>query len=259
MRCNYHNHTFRCGHACGTEEEYIKKAISEGIRVLGFADHTPYIFPNGHVSSTRMDISEMGDYFSTLLALREKYKGYIDIYIGFETEYYPDYFPALLEEYRKYPLDYLIHAGHYIGHEGREDCFYAFEKTESTRRVTAYVDMLIRAMDTGRFSMLAHPDLLNFVGDRDFYRQEFARLITEAKKRSMPLEINLNGLRDNRYYPREDFWEMAGRMGVDAVLGFDAHMPRHVADQGNILQGLRFAEKFGVNLIDEIKLVNPLF
>ena len=259
MKCNYHNHTYRCGHACGTEEEYIKKAISEGIRVLGFADHTPYIYPNNYVSHVRMDISEMGDYFSTLLALREKYKGYIDIYIGFETEYYPKYFPALLEEYRKYPLDYIIHAGHHIGNEGEDDCFYAFEKTESPRRLTAYVDSLIEAMNTGRYSMFAHPDLLNFVGDRDLYRQEFTRLIKEAKRLNMPLEINLNGIRDNRYYPREDFWEIAGRFGADAVLGFDAHMPRHVADQKDILDGIRFAHKFGVNLLDEIKLINPLF
>ena len=259
MRCNYHNHTYRCGHASGTEEEYIKKAISEGIRVLGFSDHTPYIFPGSFVSYCRMDISQIGDYFSTLVALREKYRGYIDIKIGFEAEYYPRYFPSLLEEYRKYPLDYLIYAGHYIGHEGAEDCFCAFDATDSPCRLSAYTDMTIAAMQTGRFSMLAHPDMMHFVGDPDLYRQEAARLVREAKRLGIPLEINLNGIRDRRYYPNPAFWEVAGALGADAFLGFDAHMVRHVADRGEILEGMRFADKYGVNLLDEVELKNPLF
>lgn len=259
MRCNYHNHTYRCGHASGTEDEYIKKAISEGIRTLGFSDHTPYIFPYGFVSYSRMDISEMPGYFSTLLSLREKYRGYIDIRIGFETEYYPKYFDTLLGEYRKYPLEYLIWAGHNIGNEGEEDCFCGFDTTDDRRRLTAYTDMAVRAMNTGRFSIIAHPDMMHFVGDLDFYRSECERLCREAKRRDIPLEINLNGIRDRRVYPNPEFWRVAARVGNTAVLGFDAHTVKHVADTGEIVAGMRFADKLGVNVVDEVKLVNPLF
>lgn len=34
MRVNYHTHTYRCGHAKGTEEEYVKAAIEGGLEVL---------------------------------------------------------------------------------------------------------------------------------------------------------------------------------------------------------------------------------
>lgn len=41
MLTNYHTHTTRCGHAEGTEEEYILTALRCGFKVLGFSDHAP--------------------------------------------------------------------------------------------------------------------------------------------------------------------------------------------------------------------------
>ena len=259
MRCNYHNHTYRCGHASGTEEDYIKKAIAEGITTIGFSDHTPYFFPGNYLSYCRMEPHEIGGYFDTLLALKQKYRGYIDVKIGFETEYYPRYFDRLIEEYRKYPVDYIIWAGHYIGHEGAEDCFCGFDRTDDKARMRAYVDNAIAAMNTGRFSILAHPDMIHYVGDLDFYRQEATRLIREAKRLDIPLEINLNGIRDKRYYPCDDFWRIVGSVGASAVIGFDAHQVVHVADRTEMIAGIRYADKFGINRIDEVRLRNPKF
>ena len=259
MKCNYHNHTYRCGHASGTEEEYIKKAIAEGITTIGFSDHTPYFFPGNYLSYCRMEPHEMGGYFDTLLRLRAKYRGYIDVKIGFETEYYPRYFDRLVEEYRKYPLDYIIWAGHYIGHEGADDCFCGFDRTDDRRKLRAYVDNAITAMQTGRFSILAHPDMIHYVGDLDYYRQESARLIREAKRLDIPLEINLNGIRDKRYYPCDDFWRVAASLGACAVLGFDAHQVVHVADRNEIVTGIRYADRLGIRLVDEVRLRDPKF
>ena len=105
------------------EEDYIRKAIAEGIYTLGFSDHSPYPLRDGFVSYSRMGVDEIGEYCGTLLSLREKYKDYIDIRIGFETEYYPRYFGALIDLYRKHPVEYIIYAGHFIGNEGDEDDF----------------------------------------------------------------------------------------------------------------------------------------
>jgi len=44
MIANYHTHTWRCGHAEGTERDYAQQAEKAGIRILGFSDHTPYDF-----------------------------------------------------------------------------------------------------------------------------------------------------------------------------------------------------------------------
>ncbi len=259
MRCNYHNHTYRCGHACGTEEEYIRKAIAEGIRTLGFSDHSPYPLKDGYLSYCRMSVGEIGDYCLTLTKLKEKYRGIIDIRIGFETEYYPKYFDRLLDMYRRYPIEYMIYAGHFIGEESEDGTVSAFDRTADKSKLTAYVDNAVAAMNSGRFSMIAHPDVINFAGDLDFYRQESERLVRCANKCALPLEINLYGMRDGRHYPNDEFWRIAGKCGARAVLGFDSHHPKHVSDTAEIIAGLRYADKYGIEVLDEIKLIDPKF
>ena len=111
---NYHTHTRRCRHAQGTERDYIETAIAAGMKTLGFSDHAPQLFPGDYYSDYRMFPEETEDYAMTLAALREEYKDRIDIRIGYEAEYYPDIFPALLEHLKKYPCDYLILGQHFL-------------------------------------------------------------------------------------------------------------------------------------------------
>ena len=92
MLTNYHTHTTRCGHAEGTEEEYILTALRCGFKVLGFSDHTPWAYATpGFVSSIRMLPSQLDDYVLTLRRLREKYADKLHIRIGLEAEYFPAY------------------------------------------------------------------------------------------------------------------------------------------------------------------------
>ena len=90
MLTNYHTHTTRCGHAEGTEEEYIFTALRCGFKVLGFSDHTPWAYATpGFVSRIRMLPSQLDDYVLTLRGLREKYADKLHIRIGLEAEYFP--------------------------------------------------------------------------------------------------------------------------------------------------------------------------
>ena len=92
MLTNYHTHTTRCGHAEGTEEEYILTALRCGFKVLGFSDHTPWAYATpGFVSRIRMLPSKLDDYVLTLRGLREKYADKLHIRIGLEAEYFPAY------------------------------------------------------------------------------------------------------------------------------------------------------------------------
>ena len=45
MIANYHTHTRRCRHARESEKEYVEEAIRSGLKVLGFSDHTPQVYP----------------------------------------------------------------------------------------------------------------------------------------------------------------------------------------------------------------------
>ena len=259
MIANYHTHTYRCHHACGTEEEYIQKAIAEGVKILGFSDHAPYLYPAGYVSEFKMLPEEVSEYFSTLTALKEKYKKKIDIHIGFEAEYYPDLFRGALELWSEYPTEYLILGQHILYNEYDKPRVSAGRKTENKEDLTHYVDMVCKAVNTGRFTYIAHPDLINFVGDGKFYSDEMARLISAAKACDTPLEINILGLREGRSYPREDFFALVGELSAPVIIGCDAHAPMHVADKEEYDAALKYAKKFGLCVLDTVELKNPIF
>ena len=77
MISNYHTHTKRCGHAAGEDKEYVEAAIRGNIKVLGFSDHCPWIFPDDFHSTIRMSLSEVDGYFHSLEELKREYKAEI--------------------------------------------------------------------------------------------------------------------------------------------------------------------------------------
>ena len=250
MRCNYHNHTYRCGHACGMEEDYIRKAIAEGIYTLGFSDHSPYPLRDGYLSYSRMGVDEIDEYCSTLLSLREKYKNYIDIKIGFETEYYPKYFHDTVSFLRDNGIEYMILGQHFLYNE--VEGIGSIGPTADPARLRQYCDQAIAAMETGLFTYFAHPDLMLFVGDRELYRQEIRRLCQAANACRIPLEINLLGLREGRHYPNPAFWDIAAEEGCTMILGRDAHSPQMLLDQKTEQMALELAQAFGMTPIETI-------
>ena len=258
MIANYHTHTSRCHHASGTEEEYIKKAIAEGLETLGFADHAPYVYPEGYVSHFKMTPDEAPDYYNTISALREKYRDKIEILIGYEAEYYPELWDATLEEWKKYPPEYLILGQHYVGKEyDPKNGMHTFAKPGGAEKLKLYVDTVIQGISTGAFTYIAHPDMVNYSGNPHVYDEEMTRLILAAKEREIPLEINLLGVAENRLYPNEPFWKLCGALSADAIIGCDAHSPSRVAVKEEITAAYRIADKYGVNLLKKIKVKNP--
>jgi histidinol-phosphatase (PHP family) len=197
-------------------------------------------------------------YFDTLLNLREKYREYIDIKIGFEIEYYPKFWDKALEKYRQYPIEYLILGNHFLGNESIEALPISAPASDEAF-LTRYVDECISAIKTGRITYLCHPDMINFTGDDEVYVKQMSRLILEANALDIPLEINLLGKRANRHYPRDLFWETAGKLGAKAIIGCDAHAPEHVGVKSEIENALRYADRFGIEILDDVILKNPIF
>lgn len=250
MLANYHTHTVRCMHAVGSEREYIEHAISQGFKILGFSDHVPQPYPDDFKSHIRMTMDELPDYIDTLLRLREEYRDSIEILIGFETEFFPRYFDRLLDELRKYPVDYMILGQHNVPDE--PDGFYVGNRTNDEAALKAYVDLTIEGMKTGLFTYLAHPDLINFTGDDDTFRKHMSRIVEASIDLKLPLEINMYGFLDKRNYPCDRFFKMASEMGADFVIGCDAHRP-DVIRQPEKLEGLcEFLEYNGITYGDNI-------
>ena len=250
MIYNFHTHTFRCRHAKGTEREYVERAIAGGIKYMGFSDHMPWRFPDGHESGYRVPTAEAQDYMDTLRALQEEYKDQIKLFVGFEMEYYPLYFKDMMQYVRELDADYLICGQHFIQNEFPGDGKYMGSITESENDLAVYAETLIEAMNTGVFTYIAHPDLIGFTGDPELYKTYMRRVCREAKRLGVPLEINGLGIRDNRHYPKPMFWEVAGEESCDAVIGFDAHDTESAYDEPTIPKAIAWAEKYGVNLLE---------
>ena len=117
MIYNYHTHTPLCGHATGEMRDYVEKAIEAGIKRLGFADHSVQFYDNGFVSGMRMRPDQAEKYVIDVKALADEYRKDIDIYVGFEAEYFPRIFPRLRRFCRDCGVDYLIMGQHCLTDE----------------------------------------------------------------------------------------------------------------------------------------------
>lgn len=256
MIANYHTHTPRCNHAWGAETEYVERALEAGLQILGFSDHSPYVFPGDYYSHFRMRPNLLEDYVQTVLKLREAYKEKIQIPLGLELEYYPDLLPQLLPLLKDFPLDYLILGQHCLGNEVNDH--YSGRATADKRHLERYCNQTIDAMHTGLFTYFAHPDLLNYVGgDHSFYRQQVRRICREANQCGIPLEINLLGMLEGKHYPSDRFWEVAAEEGCDVVLGRDAHEPWQLLEAQYEKRGLELVSRFGLHLLETVPLRKP--
>lgn len=252
MIANYHSHTYRCRHASGTEEDYVNRAIESGFQIFGFSDHTPYPFPGDYYSTFRMYPHQLDDYCETIVDLKKRYVNQLEIHLGLEVEYYPAYFDELMARLRDTPVEYMLLGQHFVGSEIGEH--YGGWFTDQKELLVRYVDQVIDAMQTGLFTYLAHPDLMNIQVDDKFYQSEMRRLCREAKACNMPLEINLLGMRCGKNYPDIRFWEMAAAENCVAVLGCDAHMVDGVSCPEQEKVALEMVDRLGLQLLETVQL-----
>lgn len=251
---NLHSHTYRCHHAKGTDEEYVLAAIKNGYTSIGFSDHAPYIFPKGHKSGFRMDCDEAQGYADSINELREKYKSMIDIKLGFEVEYYPELIEKELEFLKSFKYDYIILGQHFTDNEYEPYAIYSGHETDSVAALDKYISQVLMGAKSGVFTYIAHPDLINFTGDKDIYLKKMRYMLKELKKLNVPIEFNFLGFTDNRNYPNDDFWKMAAEEGNDTVIGLDAHRVEVYSDKENLEKAREYLASLGITPLKEIKL-----
>ena len=251
---NYHTHTSRCGHAFGSDEEYVLAAIKAGYKILGFSDHCPYRdFPN---KRSHMDWEEFPEYVESINHLKEKYKDVIEIKLGIESEYYPEYVKEK-EELRK-DLDYFILGQHFLNPNGTGSFF----KNIDDQTIMIYAKSVCEAMDTGMFEYVCHPDVF-MCRQEEFTKacEEAAHMIAKkAVETNTPLEINVHGIRkglrdfqnSKRYnYPFIEFWQIAAQYPVKVLIGIDAHAPEQLLSMEDIETALLQVKGLDLDFISE--------
>ncbi len=252
---NYHTHTYRCKHADGDVEDYVKVAIEKGITVLGISDHTP--LPDNRWQEMRMKINELDDYGKEIERARGKYPE-IKILKGMECEYAVEYDDFYRDELLgKRQFDYLIAGTHTFLSNGEWVGVYG--EITSKKRLKAYAEAIVQSMRSDLFAFVAHPDL--FGNAYELWDEETiacSRYILEAAEDlQIPLEINGYGLRKDKIkteqglrcmYPWLPFWELASAYDINVIVNSDAHHPRDVV--ANIEEGLEIAKTYNLRLAD---------
>ena len=256
MKHNFHTHTTRCKHAIGTDEDYVKAALESGFDVLGFADHAPWAFDSDYVSHCRMPADQWGDYKQSVLNLKDKYQGQIDVHLGLECEFYEKYIDQL-KRLRDDGCEYFILACHFLHTE--ETNPYIGLICQDDAEMLHYAEETVKGIRTGLFSYVAHPDL--YMMPRESFSpacMEAADMICQAAKEAhMPIEYNLLGLLSEltghpRGYPDQDFWQYVRKWDNEVILGVDAHEPAQLRNQHVWDTALKRLDALGHRLVNNI-------
>lgn len=246
IKANYHTHTYRCGHAGGEDYEYVEAAIKAGIKTLGFSDHAPY----KHIElGYAMDDERLSEYALSINRLKNEYKDKIELHVGLETEYYPEYFDDTVEHMRECGIEYII-LGQHSYNEG--DC-YAVNIIDYDYCVR-YVDRICEAMNTGLFTYIAHPDIFGLDRQDKRFRGLIERICGTASDNNMPVEINLLGLWSGRIYPCEEYLRIIGEIGAKAIIGVDAHSPDRLTDKETYKRVFNLCDKYKINLTEDVDI-----
>lgn len=237
-RVNLHTHTTRCKHATGAMAEYCREAQAQGLKVLGFSDHSP--FADDRFLESRMVLAELDDYLADIEQARREFPE-LTILAGLEVDYLPELGRSFYEDtFSGRGLDYLIAGTHFIPPYLPEDDIWLPGVILSDAGTRRFIDTTIETMATGLFVYQAHPDI--FCRCRPVWTPELKAMCRDladaAKSFGVPLEINAFGLRKTQVatpegstrpgYPWPPFWELMGECGAPMVVGADAHRPADV-------------------------------
>lgn len=248
---NYHTHTTRCRHAFGKDRDYVNKAIKAGITVLGFSDHAPMLFPReDYYSNYRMFPEDVEDYINSINLLRKEYEGKIEIYIGYELEYFPEIFDDTVAWLKKNCAQYFVLGQHYTDNEYEPYAHYCGNPTARIDLFDKYIEQALSGLKTGEFIYIAHPDLFKYTGPDEIYIEKMTYFCREIKKLGYPIEFNLLGFVQRRNYPDDRFWKIAAEVGNTATIGFDAHSPEAFQNKRLYNSAVKYLKQLGITLIE---------
>lgn len=246
MKTNYHGHTKWCKHATSSSEEIIKEAIKNNYEELAISEHVPQLH-RGKYDKMRLQNDDIHEFFHDLDLQIEKYSKEIKIYKALECEYFSDSLDWYLFLKKKYKIDYLI-LGHHFN-EKQENSYFDCVDDEQVKR---YQDEVLEALQTKMFAFFAHPDVylnnypLNKIGIETAHA-----IFQKCEDLNIPVEINANGLRNNKGYPNRDFWKISTKYKLTYLINADSHKLSDLSDQA-LDDTYQFAHDLGIVVTEKI-------
>lgn len=244
MQANYHTHTRWCKHGTGEIEDYIEEAVRKGLKEIAITEHVPH---RDNLDPRRIQWEEFSAYDQALNEAIKKHEERIKVIKGFECEYYPE----ALDAYRMFREEFgykLLILGQHRSGKNREIDNFA-EKT--VYEMDVYAEELCRGIETGLFRFVAHPDLA-LQGYSKGWDTECERIMRKifgkCEEYKIPIEINANGLGDQRAYPSKEAFLISKEYELNYLINSDAHHPEDICGEA-VVAAESFARELSIPIM----------
>ncbi|MCJ8174443.1 histidinol-phosphatase [Clostridium botulinum] len=238
MKIDLHTHHERCGHAVGSLKDYIEHAIKNGVSIIGISDHSPFFHHEEDriIPKASMAKSEFCNYVFEVLQLKEKYKEKIEILLGVESSFYPEYYETYNNIYREFPFDYIIGSVHHTNGLNiyKKERWKDLSEEQCHKEVELYNELIQRLAKSRCFNIVGHLDAF-----KNFYPEEFSikshitdRSLETIAKYDVAIEVNTSGLTKecNEWFPSYEVLERAFFYGIKVTFASDAHSPERICE-----------------------------
>ncbi len=271
---DYHMHTAVTVDGRMNESQACEQAIAAGLREICFTNHSMLTEPDYNIN-----VPAMVEHWKQIQECQRRYPE-LTIRLGLELDYYPDReneIAAVIAGYEQAigrPLDLVLGAVHHLHGVFFSSKKYAPELFQGREIVTLYHDyfaLASRAVRSGLFDVMAHPDLVKKFTDEfsprvpfEAYREAAGSFAQTLVTTGVGIELNTKGLvlPVGEIYPSDDllslYIQTAKTRGVEPVITFgsDAHKLADVgARMAEASQALRRANHNTVTLFDHRKRI----
>jgi histidinol-phosphatase (PHP family) len=244
---DYHLHTAVTIDGKISEREACERAIALGVGEIAFTNHSMLTEPDYTIS-----VSDMVEHWKHIQDCQQRYSE-LTIRLGLELDYYPDRedeIAAIIGRYEEAigrPFDLILGAVHHLNGVFFSDQSHApqmYEGADTPRLYRDYFRLASRAVQSGLYDVMAHPDLVKKYTDRfsprvpfQVYREAAGSFVEALLTSDVGMELNTKGLTlaVGEIYPSDDllglYIRQAKARGIEPIitLGSDAHK---VADVG---------------------------
>jgi histidinol-phosphatase (PHP family) len=234
---DYHVHTARCGHAGGATRDYVLHGLSRGLTEIAITDHVPLYFlqgedPDPGIAMTR---GELPGYVEEVLALRDEFRGRIDVLLGIEADFAEGHEGELATLLAPYEWDVVLGSVHFVAGDWIDapGSGARHEAEGSANLWNEYYRLLAKAAASGLFDVMTHFDLPKKFGHHRPPECEAAEDAAVAATRTAggAVEVSSAGLRKHvaEQYPGPALLSKLVAAGVPVVFSSDSHAPAEVA------------------------------
>lgn len=260
---NYHSHSHYCD-GKGSLEEQVQGAIAQGLRAFGFSSHCPVPFEN----QWSMKAARLDDYLRETAALKEKYKGQIELYIGLEVDFLPETPPPAPPQLgrgeitapfssagigpRDFPmLDYCVGSVHYVelnqfGQPWEIDgssveflaCLDTLYDGNIQIALEKYYGIIRQMVETDAPPIVGHLDKIKmhnearplFEESEEWYVALVEETLQAIKKVGCIVEINTRGnyKRGLELYPSPWIIARMNQLQIPICINSDSHRPEEI-------------------------------